>query len=160
MDVERWPDLLSLLVDQFCGRGAQISVAAPPNSFAFLKSWGWTQAELAGVLPRYIALTPSDPRSVFLTTRYKATHCRQFISDEILQGSDIYKEVLAPMGIEYSMAFTVPAQQGMLCVLSVMRGPQNGVFTVGDCEHFGRLLPHIGRAVSMHGVFARCREEL
>jgi DNA-binding CsgD family transcriptional regulator len=41
-----------------------------------------------------------------------------------------------------------------------MRQRQQGVFTTADCNEFGRFVPHIGRAVSMHGTFHRYREEL
>jgi DNA-binding CsgD family transcriptional regulator len=68
--------------------------------------------------------------------------------------------LLGPGGVEYAMGITVPLAQDMFCVLSVMRGPDHAPFTTGDCVDFGRLAPHVGRAVTMHGAFHRCREEL
>jgi DNA-binding CsgD family transcriptional regulator len=160
MDVGRWPDALSLLAKMFGGRGAQISVASAPDAIAFVKHWGWTDEELARFIPRYLALTPSDPRMGLLAARYKAMHCRQCVSDEVLWASDMYKEALRPGGVEYSMVFVVPIDQEMSCLLGVMRGPDHAPFAADDCTDFSRLAPHVGRAVTMHGAFQRCREEL
>ncbi len=160
MNVERWADTLSLLAKIFGGRAAQIAVASPRQEVAFVKMWGWTDEELARFLPAYVALTPTDPRSAMAATPYKAVHCRQVIADEVLHASEMYKQVLGPGGVEYSMGISVPLEQEMYCVLSVMRGPHHAPFTAGDCEDFGRLAPHVGRAVTMHGTFQRCREEL
>jgi len=160
MDVERWPDTLALLANMFGGRGAQISVASAPDAIAFVKIWGWTDEELAKFMPAYLALTPSDPRSGMLASLYKAVHCRQVVSDEVLWASDMYKEALGPGGVEYSMCLTVPIDPGMFCLLGVMRGPHHAPFTADDCAGLSCLAPHVGRAVAMHGAFQRCREEL
>ncbi len=48
----------------------------------------------------------------------------------------------------------------MMCVLSVMRGRDHVPFTTEDCTDFGRFVPHVSRAVNMHGTFHRYREEL
>jgi DNA-binding CsgD family transcriptional regulator len=159
MDVERWPDTLSLLAGIFGGRAAQISVTAR-HEFAFVKIWGWTDEELARYVPAYLTLTPKDPRLGMATKPYKATHCRQFVSDDVLRASEMYKQALAPSGVEYAMTFFIPIEQGMSCMLGVMRGPHHVPFTAGNCEDYGRLIPHVTRAVTMHGTFQRCREEL
>src|ERR1700728_3562130 len=72
----------------------------------------------------------------------------------------MYKQALGPSGVEYSMTIFVPIEQGMACLLIVMRGPDHVPFTTGDCEDFGRLAPHVTRAVTMHGAFQHCRQEL
>lgn len=111
-------------------------------------------------MPRFVALTPRDPRAGMMAARYKAMHCRQFLSDEALWASDMYKEVLTPAGIEYSMMFTVPIDEQMMCHLALMRGPDGMAFRDEDCVDFGRFAPHVARAISMYGTFHRCREEL
>ncbi len=160
MNIERWPDTLALLAKIFGGRAAQIGVGSPRREVAFVKAWGWTDDELARFMPAYVTLTPTDPRWAMMATPYKAVHCRQLVSDEVLRASEMYKQALRPAGVEYSMGLSVPLEQEMFCVLSVMRGPHHVAFTVNDCEDFGRLAPHVGRAVTMHGAFQHCREEL
>jgi DNA-binding CsgD family transcriptional regulator len=161
MNVERWPDTLALLTKMFGGMASQIGVSSRrPTDIAFLKVWGIPEDVLARHMSRYMALTPSDPRIAMSTTFYKAAHCRQFVSDEVLWASEMYKQVLGPGGIEYSMAFCIPVDEGMMAVLSVMRGPRLAPFTGDDCLEFGRFAPHVARAISMHGAFRRTCEEL
>jgi DNA-binding CsgD family transcriptional regulator len=160
VDSERWPDALSMLARMCGSRGAQITVASGLHDPAFVKIWGWTDEELARFIPAYLALTPTDPRASMLAARYKAMHCREVVSDETLRASEIYKQALGPGGVEYTMCFTVPVEPGMFCMLGVLRGPDHAPFTNKDCVEFGRLAPHAGRAVAMHGAFQRCREEL
>lgn len=160
VDVTRWPEALSLLTRIFDGRAAQVAVGGGVDEVAFIKVFGWTDEELASFLPRYLALTPTDPRAGLVPTRYKAMHCRQFVSDEVLHNSAIYKQALAPQGVEYSMYFTVPIDPKTMCLLSVMRGPDGAPFTTEDCADFSRLVPHVGRAATMNGAFHRYREKL
>ena len=161
MDVARWPEALSLLAGMFGAGASQITVASGFEALSFIKIWGVDEELLARLTPRYLALSPRDPRLLgFQAVRYKAMHCRQVVSDAALRASDIYKEVLAHAGIEYSMMFTVPIGDEMLCNLSVMRGPDRVVFTDDDCIDFGRFAPHVARAIGMYGTFHRCREEL
>jgi len=160
VDVDRWPDALSALARMFGGKGAQISVASAPDAVAFIRISGWSNEELAQFIPAYLALTPTDPRAVMSKAPYRVMHCRQFLSDEALWASEMYKQALRPSGVEYTMAVTVPVDGDMACVLSVMRGADGTVFTTEDCEDFGRLVPHAGRAAHMHAAFRRCREEL
>jgi hypothetical protein len=128
MDVGRWPDTLSVLARIFGSTGAQINVASGLDSVSFIRVWGFPEDMMAKYVPRYLALSPTDPRADLLAAKYKATHCRQVVSDEVLRASDIYKEALAPLGIEYSMCFMVPIDQELMGFLSVMRGPERSLF--------------------------------
>jgi hypothetical protein len=160
MDVTRWPDTLSLLTRIFGSTGAQISVASGLDSLSFIVVFGFPDDMLTRLMPRYVALSPTDPRGGLAAAKYKAMHCRQVVADEVLRASEIYKEALAPLGIEYSMCFIVPVNEELSCYLSLMRGPQHVPFSSDDCADFSRLAPHVGRAVTMHGAFQRCRDEL
>jgi DNA-binding CsgD family transcriptional regulator len=165
VDVTRWPDTLSLLARIFEGRAAQISLSPSLlvpglEEVAFITTWGWTEEVLATFVPKYLALSHADPRRSVVPTHFRPVHCRQFVSDETLHASEIYKQALDPGGIEYSMYFSVPLDQEMMGVLSVMRGKDHVPFTPEDCMDFGRFVPHVHRAVNMHGAFHRCREEI
>src|ERR1700728_1651389 len=160
MNVERWPDALSEFARMFGGAAAQIAVGSSLREIAFIRVWGVADDILARFMPQYIALTPTDPRSGMSTTPYKATHCRQFVTDDVLRASEIYKQALRPIGVEYAMGFTVPINQETTGILAVMRGPDQAPFTGGECTDFGRFAPHVTRAITMHGTFRRCREEL
>lgn len=160
MNIERWPDALSHFARMFGGTASQIGVGSNLREIAFIKVWGIPDQVLARVMPKFVALTPTDPRQGMSATPYKATHCRQFVSDEVLRASEIYRQVLTPTGVEYAMGFTIPVDQETMVILSVMRGPNLSPFTIDDCTDFGRFAPHVTRAVSMHGTFRRNRDEL
>jgi len=160
IDVERWPGVLGQFAGMFGGTASQIGVGSGLSDIGFIKVWGIPDDVLVRILPHYVALTPTDPRQQMGATPYKATHCRQFVSDEALRASEMYKQVLGPSNIEYSMSVTLPADENLMVVLSVMRGPHLQPFTGEDCLDFGRFAPHVTRAVSMHGTFRRCRDEL
>ena len=159
IDVERWSGTLSLLAKIFGGRAAQIS-AGSPTAIAFMKFWGWTDEEAGELFAAIRWPDPTDPRMAMIATQFKAVHCRQFVSDEVFGASEIYQQVLRQVGVEYAMGLTVPIEREMMCMLSVMRGPDHVPFATDDCADFGRLAPHITRAANMHGAFQRCREEL
>jgi DNA-binding CsgD family transcriptional regulator len=160
MDVGRWADTLSLLAKIFGARGSQISVSSSLDTVSFIKIVGWTDEQLKIFMPRYLELSPTDPRPGLAETRYKTMHCRQFVSEAVLHASNMYKESLAPMGVEYSMYFSIPIDKEMFCVFALMRGPDEACFTTEDCADWSRFIPHVTRAVTMHRSFYRCREEL
>jgi DNA-binding CsgD family transcriptional regulator len=160
LDIERWPDALAQLARMFGGTSAQITVASGLSNITFLKTWGLSEVVWARIMPKFVALTPTDPRWQMLATPYKATHCRQFVSDEELRASEMYKQVLSPGNVEYVMLFMIPVDEQTMLSLAVMRGPQLLPFSGEDCLDFGRFAPHATRATSMHGTFRRCRDEL
>ena len=142
----------------FTANGAQIT-AGSPTAIAFMKFWGWTDQELASMLPQYVALTPTDPRMAMGFTPFKAVHCRQFVSDEVLRASEMYRQVLRPGGVEYAMGITVPIQAGNELHAFGDAGTGSCPVYDGRLHDFGRFAPHITRAANMHGAFQRCREE-
>src|SRR5262249_5362511 len=119
MNVERWNEPLSLLSRAFDAKGGQFVVASGLASVEYITLWGWTDEELATFMPRYLELTPSDPRMAMVALPYKATHCRQVISDEELWASAMYKEVLQIAGVEYIMCFLAPIDDSRFCTFAL-----------------------------------------
>ena len=65
MNIERWPDALAHFAKMFGGTVSQISVGGRAHAkIAFVKIWGIPDDVLARMIPRYIALTPTDPRII------------------------------------------------------------------------------------------------
>jgi DNA-binding NarL/FixJ family response regulator len=158
MDVDRWPEALGYLCVLFNSQKSQISFATSAfDSQAFFKFHGFTDAELQKTLPRYRELTPHDPRTTAI--RFKAVHCRQLVSAELLHNTAMYKEVLAPVDVEYSMWFIVDLDEHSGCAMSLMRGRASEPFSEQDCAAFSRFVPHIQRATTMHGTFHRLRQQ-
>jgi DNA-binding CsgD family transcriptional regulator/PAS domain-containing protein len=158
IDVDRWSDALAFFCTSFAARKGQISFATSlHDTDVVFRFHGITEADLK-VLPKYRELIPHDPR--MSTISFKAIHCRQATTDETLHASRMYKEVLAPVGIEYAMWFDIALSERAHAVVSLMRGPLDLPFTEQDCSEFSRFVPHVQRAVTIHGTFQRAREEI
>ena len=156
LDPGRWHEALTSLAELFHSPKAQISYySSLADGYPFFEFSGFAHAELEPRLMRYRELALTDPRMP--PALFKAFHCRQIVSDDALHASAIYQDVLAPAGIEYAMYFGLDLGQAK-CALSVMRGPQHSPFSDEDCENFGRFVPHVSRAVTMHDSLRRAHE--
>jgi DNA-binding CsgD family transcriptional regulator/PAS domain-containing protein len=155
MEVIRWDDALTPLLHHWASDWAQIVFARNLRELSFIRHAG-DVAHFAPYLGRYIELTPTDPRTT--SVRFKAVHCRQVVSDEELWASDMYKEALKPVGIEYSMYMIVPLGEG-LCSLGAMRSASRIAYTGADCEDMSRLSAHLARACETYKTFQLHRRE-
>jgi DNA-binding CsgD family transcriptional regulator len=154
LDIQRWDSALATVAGLFNSPMAQISYYTSfQDASPFFKLWGPSDGSLERAFPRYRELALTDPR--FPPRLFKAYHCRQILSDEALWSSEIYQQALAPAGIEYSMYFGLELDDGAKCAVGVTRGRDRAPYTVQDCDDFGRLIPHISRAVTMHGTLRR-----
>src|SRR5262249_9254638 len=121
MDFERWADPLSLLSKVFNTKGGQFVIGSPPATVDYIKVWGWTDEQLATFMPKFVSLTPYDPRGRMGDRPFKAVHCRQYVTDEQLWASEMYKQALVPAGAEYIMTFLVPFGDNRFCVVGMIR---------------------------------------
>ncbi|HZL00519.1 MAG TPA: LuxR C-terminal-related transcriptional regulator [Caulobacteraceae bacterium] len=155
VSVERWDDALKFLAGLFDSQKAQISYYTSVHDHSpFVRLWGSRVEDFERAFRTYIDMTASDPRAP--PRSFKAYHCRQIVSDETLWSSPMYRQALAPAGIEYAMYFTLDLEEAT-CAAGVMRGPGQAPYTVDDCNDFGRFIPHISRAVMMFGTLRRAR---
>jgi DNA-binding CsgD family transcriptional regulator/PAS domain-containing protein len=158
LDVERWGEALERIGGLFMSPKRQVVVttsATDPRMFIRLS--GFSEHELQKQ-DRFLELSQHDPRASW--QRFKAIHCRQVVSDEVLHASEMYRQVLGPAGVEYSMYFIVDLGDQLMCVLSVMRGPEGEPFTDENCAEFSRFVPHVQRATTMFATFERLRGEI
>jgi DNA-binding CsgD family transcriptional regulator/PAS domain-containing protein len=158
LSVERWDDVLASLARLFNSPKAQISYYASfQDAYPFFRFWGFAEGELERSLTKYRELALTDPRMP--PKLFKAYHCRQIISDEGLRSTAMYREALAPARIEYAMFFGLDFDDGGKCAVSLMRGPDRQAFSAEECDDFGRFIPHVSRAVTIHGTLRRARGE-
>ena len=73
---------------------------------------------------------------------------------EEIHASLVYKEIMAPAGIEHRMAVLVRCRDHGDTGLVVSRGPERSPFTQRDCDILSDLAPHLNRAVRLHHQFA------
>jgi DNA-binding CsgD family transcriptional regulator len=155
LNVEGWDRVLVSFTELFSSDKAQIIYYTSfHDSAPFLRYYGIDQGDI-GLLSQYRELTPTDPRKP--PRSFKAYHCRELVPDETMRATAIYQRVLAPMRIEYSMYFVIDLEDDSHCAVAIMRGPGDAPFTRGECEDFSRFIPHVGRAVAMHGVLRAAR---
>jgi hypothetical protein len=154
--VERWDDVLENLTTQFNSRYGQMSYFSSfQDANPFMRFSGFDPVQLELLLPRYRELSPTDPR--LPPRQFKVYHCRQLVSDDRLWSTPMYQQVLAPISVEYAMYFAANLSDDENCAVMVMRGPEGSPYTDEDCEDFGRFVPHICRAVTLHGTLRRAR---
>jgi DNA-binding CsgD family transcriptional regulator len=158
LDAERWGQALERIGGMFLSPKRQVVMTTSPlDPHIFMRFSGFSQDELQ-IQGRYLELSQQDPRASW--RRFKAIHCRQVVSDEVLHASEMYRQVLSGAGIEYSMYFIVDLGEQLVCVLSVMRGPEGEPFTDEICLEFSRFVPHVQRATTMSATLKRLRGEI
>ena len=154
LSADRWDAVLATLSRLFGSPKAQLSYTHSwSDRQPFFRFHGFDPVVLDRLMAQYMVLTVTDPRRTPLT--FKPVHCRQLVSENILKASEMYRQVLAPMDIEYSMFVVVDCDDDARCVVSLMRGADQPAFTVADCEEFGRFVPHIGRAIGIRDTLSR-----
>lgn len=153
-DAERWPDLLKSVAVHFDGIGSDIlHFDIEDRRFSMHVRYGFDHLP-PSIVARFQELAPEDPRTIPLRGRFGTDifagvqHCRMLITEDVLHASRIYKEALAPAGIEYTMAAQV-IQEGRLTGLGVMRGASGPTFTDRDCAELNRLVPHLQRVIAI-----------
>lgn len=150
---ERWPAFLRSASTLFETQGAQIGhhdIESYDLSFSRVFGYEWDDDHYR----RYDDLMPSDPRLAhFARHPFKPMHCRMIISDEKLHGSKVYKEVLSPGGVEYSMGVNLVEEQKSLSYFLALRNWNQPRFDDSDCALLGQLTPHLMRAIQLQRDF-------
>jgi DNA-binding CsgD family transcriptional regulator len=158
LNAERWDVALTSLSGLFDSPMAQLSYfESRSDAHPLFRFTGFDPIALSEEgLRKFRTLSLVDPR--WPPTTYKPFHCRQLVSDDTLWSSAIYQQVLAPARVEYSMFVALNVDSDSSCLLSVMRRRGSSTFTADDCVDFGRFVPHVSRAITMHGTLRRARD--
>lgn len=153
-DAERWPHFLSGAARLLESESAQIGhIDLQDRSFSFLITYGTTFTEER--IRQYQALMPEDPRLAYMTERpFLPAHCRMVLTDEELHSSRLYREVLAPDGIEYTLGVNLVEETKSTTFFTAHRGLHQPVFGTEECQLLGELVPHLRRALRLYHVFA------
>lgn len=148
-DVDKWPIFLENVAGFFGGTGAQIGhydTARNHHNFNFIHGFDFDRETLESIE----SFIPDDPRFQYgLAQAPRPIHCRMAVTTEQLHKTEIYKRLLAPVGIEYSAAVMLPLEDGLMTFLAIFRDEAGGVFGDEDCDWLGELVPHLNRTVSI-----------
>ena len=151
-DVDKWPIFLENVAKLFASKGAQIAHYDPDrnhHNFNFIHGFDFDRETLESIEH----LIPDDPRFQYgLANAPKPIHCRMAVTTEELHATEIYKQLLAPAGIEYSAAVMLPLEDGLMTFLALFRTQADPVYTDEDCALLGEFVPHLKRAI---GIFKK-----
>ena len=151
-DVDKWPIFLEIVAKLTASKGAQIAHYGPDrnhHNFNFIHGFDFDRETLESIEHPI----PDDPRFQYgLANAPKPIHCRMAVTTEELHATEIYKQLLAPAGIEYSAAVMLPLEDGLMTFLALFRTQADPVYTDEDCALLGEFVPHLKRAI---GIFKK-----
>lgn len=157
LSADRWDAVLATLCRLFRSPKAQLSyMHSWSDGQPFFRFHGFDAAQLDRLMAQYMGLTVADPRRTQIT--FKPVHCREVVSENVLKASEMYRQVLAPMDIEYTMFVVLDCDADARCVVSLMRAADSPSFTAADCEEFGRFVPHLSRAITIRDTLSRAHD--
>ena len=146
-DPNKWPVFLSASAQLFESQGTQIGHHDLTNhslSFSRLHGYEWDEAHYQ----KYDELMPQDPRlPYFAQNPFKPIHCRMNISDDELHKTDVYKQVLDPGGVEYSIGVNLTEEARSMSYFLALRNKSQNRFGSSECELLQELIPHLNRAI-------------
>jgi len=109
----------------------------------------------AALWKRYEALLPEDPRiPVYAKYPGKPQSCRMTIDEQTLHDSRMYREVLVPARVEYSLGILLDGDDNSGTGLAILRDDRFSPFDQADCDLLGKIIPHLKRALEIHKRFA------
>lgn len=157
IDFERWDGALALIARTFDSERARVIVSNLELTSLPLMHTSEPKGDVT-VTAKYGELTQADPRQSPIC--FEALHCRQIVSDEALRAGGIYKQALRSAEVGHAVCFSVPLADDVMCFLELTRSPHQAPYSEADCEDFGRLVPHVSRALTLHRALHRYRQEV
>ena len=153
-DAGLWPLVLAQAAELFEADGAQIGhVDHADNRLSFLVTHGYQFTPER--VRQYEAVMHEDVRLVRLAQRpFLPMHCRMIVTDEELHASRLYRDVLAPDGVEYSLGVNLIEERQSTTFFVALRRPGRRCFGKADCALLGELVPHLRRVLRLYRQFA------
>jgi len=150
-DLNKWSDFLRAAARCFNSRGAQVFIFDKSDRRIGMSIVVGYEGTIDDTLSRrYQELLPTDPRvKHWERLPGKPRHERQFMDEETLHASQMYREVLKPAEMEYHLTFTVEPEPGTQCGIALLRDSTEEPFTDEDCDLLSELVPHVRRAIKI-----------
>ena len=167
LDNKKWILFLEKLCRVFNAFGAQLSCYDSENEFLnFTYFYGVQDGEKYlpvflkhaksdlryGGLPGIVDINKLDKKSKLYKFHKNglALPDRHGISEKELHSSDMYKYVLKPMGIEYSLCAWIDSNLPNITSLAIFRGPNDKPWTEKESDILNQFVPHIKKAIAIH----------
>jgi DNA-binding CsgD family transcriptional regulator len=149
IDASRWSDVAKLLGITFHARFSSV-FGFEPNSARVLysHSWGMPGEFFVAYEATYAALDLRMPAALRASTGTVVTD-ESLIDLKTYRSSAIYNEYLRPNECDHLMAVLPENSADTRVIVSLNRSSGAGAFTDHERMFFGRLVPHLQRAISM-----------
>ncbi|MBA3517357.1 MAG: helix-turn-helix transcriptional regulator [Rhizobiales bacterium] len=157
LDAGRWPDFLDSLAEAY-GGPAWLFSQDLVNSQASLSTFVRMDPAYAKSYESYFAA-----KNIWIqnaTHNYSATHHfeegyfaagQDDIDTATLERTEFYNDWLRPQGLYESAGTCLMKRNFLTTNITVIRGGRPGTFQPEEREAFNRLIPHLQRAVQVHG---------
>ncbi len=154
-DTDKWGAFVTELVMFFCASsGHLVHYDFQEQRMTFSVHAGLDHMS-AALWMRYEALLPGDPRMpAYAKYIGKPQSCRMTIDEQTLHASRMYREVLVPARIEYTLGLKLDGDNNGGTGLAIMRNDRSSPFDQADCDLLGKIIPHPRRALELHKRFA------
>jgi DNA-binding CsgD family transcriptional regulator len=159
-DPSRWPKFLEEIADATGSSRASLAIVPPKHLRASIGClYGWSEEEIRLYGDRYGAHDPFRAGIDRMPEGVVGTNY-DLCSDEELEQSLAYREFYAPRNTHYGCGCTIIRSPEGLSMLTVTRSREAGAYGERELALMRPLIPHLQRAVRVHGELTSLRSQL
>lgn len=109
---------------------------------------------------KQVELADEDPRMLYARAHPNMPfRCTDVMPVAEFQATRIYRELLQPAGIEFSLSVQFSDEQELFTGLSLHRTPSLPAFSVEERDMLGELIPHLRRTLDLQRRLAAAHEQ-
>lgn len=158
-DVGKWDGVLRTICDTFGAFGGNLlhlNMEDGTHLLQLFHGFEFPPARMEALIAQFVDLRHDDPR-IQTALRYpgKPLSCRLAIPEAELHRSRVYRELLRPLNVEYTLFVQLTDQRGALTGLALFRRPGEAPWVQEDCDRLGLLIPHLRRGVGLLQRFTK-----
>ncbi|HZS51610.1 MAG TPA: LuxR C-terminal-related transcriptional regulator [Bryobacterales bacterium] len=159
-DSSCWKVFLEAFLTSIRGQACSLALRDAADGRLSMNCWyGWSDEDMTLYFESYSAADPwriANARGPEGAVRAGADLSRR----EEMEPSAAFREFYAPRGAIHGMGGTILATEGRESIISAVRGACEGPFGEPEKAVLRALMPHLKRAVLLHGELASLRLQL
>jgi len=161
----RWPDFLRCACDYFASFGAHLlhlDQDNPELSFSYVSGFDAIDPELQrATMRKQIELEREDPRFAF-ARRYpnRPFRCSELMQVEEFRSTRVYRELLHPNGIEFSLMVQLSDTDRQFTGLAFFRCSSASAYAQSDVDDLGEVVPHLRRTLALQRKLFRLSHQV
>jgi DNA-binding CsgD family transcriptional regulator/PAS domain-containing protein len=161
----RWQDFLRCAGEYFASFGAHLlhlDQDNPELSFSYVSGFDAIDPDLQrATMRKQMELEGEDPRFVF-ARRYpnRPFCCSELMPVEEFRNTRVYRELLHPNGIEFSLMVQLSDTERQFTGLAFFRAASASAYSQGDVDNFGEIVPHLRQSLALQRRLFRLSHQL